>query len=134
MTHPPDASAPPLVLFDGHCGFCRAGAAFIAERQRPGAVRFVALASDEGKAALVAYGFPVDFDRSMVLIENDQAYTDSAAVWRLAVHMRWPWRAFAVGRLVPRPVRDAMYRWVARNRGKLPGGGACAIDPRHGPL
>ena len=119
-----------LVLFDGHCGFCRASVCFAAKRLRAGAgVRFVALQSDEGRAALVSHGFAADYGRSVVVIEDGRAETESAATLRLVSHLRWPWRGLGAGRLVPRAVRDGMYRWVARNRGKIPGSpGACDIS------
>ena len=123
-----------LVLYDGGCGFCRASACFAAERLRTGDdVRFAALQSEDGRAALVAHGFPADYGRSVVVIENGQAFTESAATLRLVRHLRWPWRGLGAGRLIPRPMRNAMYRWVARNRGKLAvNGEACAVVPSPG--
>jgi salicylate hydroxylase len=43
-----------------------------------------------------------------------QAHSD--AVLAIAAGLPFPWRLLAVGRVVPRPVRDALYRLVARNR------------------
>ena len=127
IPHPMPAPTPMLVLYDGGCGFCRASAAFAAGRLRRTDTRFAALASDEGRAALRAYGFPADYDRSVVVIDAGSAYTESTAAWRLANRLRWPWRLLALGRLVPRPPRDAAYRWIARHRGRLPGGGVCTL-------
>jgi predicted DCC family thiol-disulfide oxidoreductase YuxK len=38
-----------------------------------------------------------------------------------------PWRMFGIFRLIPRCIRDVIYRWVARNRYRF-GGKANACD------
>ncbi len=40
----------------------------------------------------------------------------SDAVLTIAARLPFPWRLLAVGRVLPRPVRDTLYRFVARNR------------------
>ncbi len=44
---------------------------------------------------------------------------DSDAVLRIYEGLGWPWRVAALARLVPRPLRDPVYRLVARNRYRL---------------
>ena len=53
---------------------------------------------------------------SVVLIEDGKAYTHSAGALRVARHLRAPWRWLRVFWIVPRPLRDAVYRWFARHR------------------
>ena len=123
VSAPPPTALPTVVLFDGECGFCRAGAARAARRLRTGDyVQFVPMQSARGRETLVKHGFPADFGRSMVIIENGRPLTDSAAALALAGHLRWPWKALKTLRVVPRPMRDAAYRWVARHRKRFPGG------------
>ncbi|HEX8323253.1 MAG TPA: DCC1-like thiol-disulfide oxidoreductase family protein [Tepidisphaeraceae bacterium] len=120
-----------LVLYDGDCGFCTASADFAKRHLRDADVRFAPLASDVGRAALKAHGFAADYAESVVVIEGGRAYTESAATLRLARHLRWPWRAAVWGKIIPSPLRDAAYRWVARHRGKFPGGGGvCSVPGR----
>ncbi len=123
-----DSASPTVVLFDGECGFCRAGAARASRRLRAGeSVQFVPMQSARGRETLVEHGFPADFGRSMVIIENGRPLTSSAAALALTGHLRWPWRGLRALRVVPRTIRDAAYRWVARNRKRFPGGkDACA--------
>ncbi len=52
----------------------------------------------------------------MVLIEGGAGYTESTAALLIARHLPAPWSWLSVLRIVPRPVRDAVYRLVARNR------------------
>ncbi|XBS70210.1 DCC1-like thiol-disulfide oxidoreductase family protein [Acerihabitans sp. KWT182] len=50
----------------------------------------------------------------------------SDAFFEALTQLGWPWRALRILRLIPRGLRDAIYRYVARNRyrwfGKLPSG------------
>jgi predicted DCC family thiol-disulfide oxidoreductase YuxK len=52
----------------------------------------------------------------VVLVENGSYYTESAAVLRIARRLRFPWPLAYVFILVPKPLRNALYRLVARNR------------------
>lgn len=51
-----------------------------------------------------------------VLIQGDQFYLYSAAALRTMAVLDWPYRALSVFSLVPTPLRDFGYRFVARHR------------------
>lgn len=53
---------------------------------------------------------------TVILLENGVYYTESAAVLRIARKLRFPWPVTYVFILVPRPLRNALYRYVAKNR------------------
>lgn len=105
----------PVILFDGVCTFCNASVTFIIRRDPAAVFRFAALQSAAGEA--YADRFPqlrrID---SLVLIDEDRCYVESSAALRIASRLRGPWKLFSVLLAVPRPVRDAVYRWFARNR------------------
>ena len=52
-------------------------------------------------------------------MEGDRVRRDSDAVLAIYSGLGWPWRAMALFRLIPRFVRDAVYRLVARHRYRL---------------
>jgi len=118
----------PLILFDGTCNFCDRVMHFVIDRERGSTLRFAALQSEPGRerleaattpeqALLLRAGANGDGDPdSVVLIEGNRMYTHSAAALRIARHLRWPWRWLGVFVIVPRPIRDAVYRWIGRNR------------------
>jgi predicted DCC family thiol-disulfide oxidoreductase YuxK len=54
----------------------------------------------------------------MALVEGDKAYTESAAAFRIARKLRAPWPLLYVGMIVPRGIRDVIYRFVAARRYK----------------
>ncbi|MGQ0551821.1 MAG: thiol-disulfide oxidoreductase DCC family protein [Planctomycetota bacterium] len=127
------ASAPAVLVFDDECGLCtrsmrwlqrhaRRGARLeLVGRSTPGAARW--MAEDGVSPALVSAR--VD---SVVLLTGGRVFLRSSAVLRLLPHLRWPWRVFGMLWLVPRPLRDSAYDFVARRRhswfGRGGGGGA----------
>ena len=106
----------PLILFDGVCNLCNAAVQWVIERDRRSVFRFGALQSEAGRAALRGEAAAEDLPDSIVLIDAAGTHTRSDAAIRIARGLGFPWSLAAVGLAVPRPLRDAVYSWVARNR------------------
>jgi predicted DCC family thiol-disulfide oxidoreductase YuxK len=104
-----------LVLFDGVCNLCNATVLFIIDRDPGEQFRFAPLQSTVGKQALERYPALAGVD-SVVLVDERGAWAESDAAIRIARRLGWPWRAAGVLGIAPRPARDAIYRWIARNR------------------
>lgn len=106
-----------VLIFDGACNLCNATVNFIIDHDRAGRFRFASNASEAGQALLRGCGLPADAVETVVLVEPDgRCYTKSAAALRVARALGWPWRFAYAGAVIPRPVRDRVYDWVARNR------------------
>jgi predicted DCC family thiol-disulfide oxidoreductase YuxK len=119
-----------IVLFDGTCGFCEGSVRFIARRDRRGYFRFAPSQWPQAAAVLARHGLTREAARSLVLIEGDQVYVRSTASLRVAARLDWPWRAAAWLLWVPEPLRDAVYRVVARVRHRLARpSNACELPP-----
>lgn len=109
-------SATAIVLFDGVCNLCDQSVQFIIQRDPKQRYQFAPLQSDLAKELLQEHQLnPKDLERA-VLIENGKAYTHSTASLRVVRHLSGAWPLLYVFILVPRFIRDAVYRWVARNR------------------
>lgn len=118
-----------IILFDGTCAFCERSVRFIATRDH-GYFKFGASQNPEGRALLAQYGTSREATRSLILIEDDEISLRSTAVLRIARRMTAPWRWASVFLLVPRPIRDAVYRVVAAIRHRIAGrSNACEIPP-----
>lgn len=107
---------PPVILFDGVCNLCNASVQFILDRDPDARFRFASLQSEEGAALLRSHGGDPEALDSVVLIEDGRVFQHSDAALRIARHLSGAWPALAALRIVPRPLRDAGYRLVARNR------------------
>ena len=113
----PVAFERPIVLFDGVCNVCSRLTRFVIEHDPPPArFRLAALQSETGRRLLREHGLPKDELDTFILVEGDRALVRSTAALRLLALLGPPWSLLAVLRVVPRPVRDAAYNWIARHR------------------
>jgi len=106
-----------IVLFDGTCNLCSATVAFLIPRDCTSRLRFASLQSAVGQELLRRHGIsaPATPD-SVVYIEGERAFTRSDAALAIAGRLASPWPLLGVFWYVPRPLRDAVYSLVARNR------------------
>ena len=117
MQKPAEASAPLLLLFDGDCLLCDGVVQWLAAHDPHNRLRFASLQSGLGQCLLQAHGLPADYRASIVAIAEPTVWQESAAVLRILQALGGGWQVPAlVGRLIPRFLRDALYRFVARNR------------------
>ncbi len=107
-----------VVLFDGVCNLCNGVVDFAIRRDPSGRLAFGALQSPEGQGLLRAVGLSDAALDSLVVIDpGGTVHRSSSAALCVARALRSPWPALAAaGALVPRPLRDLVYAWVARNR------------------
>ncbi len=113
MSDAPDA---PLVIFDGACNLCAGSVRFILARERDQQLRFAAVQSARGQVELRRWGLDPTAPASFLLIEEGRALQRSDAALALARHLRLPWRAVRVLRVLPRAWRDAVYDFIAARR------------------
>lgn len=104
-----------IVLFDGHCSFCDASVRFIIQRDPTAIFRFASLQSEIGQQLVQRMHIPKQTD-SLVLIEGTTAYTHSTAALRIAKQLHRLWPLLYICILIPRPIRDGLYRFIAKNR------------------
>jgi predicted DCC family thiol-disulfide oxidoreductase YuxK len=115
-----------LLLFDGTCGFCARSVQFVLQRERRHrTLHFASLDSSIGREVRARYPELEGVD-SVVWVEPGvsskeyRLYVRSEAVFRVLKYIGGVWTAFAVaGAIVPRPLRDWVYDFVARHRHKI---------------
>jgi predicted DCC family thiol-disulfide oxidoreductase YuxK len=110
-----DALAPRVVLFDGVCNVCNAAVNFIIDRDPEARFCFASLQSGKGRELCAAHGLSEDV-RTIVLVEDGAAYTESTAVLRIVRRLGAAWPLLYVAILLPRALRDVLYRFFAANR------------------
>lgn len=120
-----EATTHPLVLFDGECTLCNGWVQFVIKRDPGARYRFASLQSDAGRAALRAALDPdgrmgpevlETLPDSIVLLRDGKLRVKSGAALAIARGLRWPWPLLSVFWLIPYPLRDLVYDWIARNR------------------
>ena len=117
-----------VVLFDGQCVMCTAGARLLLRADKHGLFKLGSVQSAEGQAILAWHGLPVlDLD-TFILSEGARLYVRSSAYVRIVSQLPLPWKLGALLWIIPRPLRDRLYDAVARNRYRFfPKRQVCAI-------
>jgi predicted DCC family thiol-disulfide oxidoreductase YuxK len=106
----------PILFFDGVCNLCNAAVTFVIERDPTVHFRFASLQSDMGRDVLKQLGqSPEHFD-SFILWENGLFYERSTAALLVARRLSGAWPLLYSFMIVPKPIRDAVYGFIARNR------------------
>ncbi|MDQ0195521.1 thiol-disulfide oxidoreductase DCC family protein [Paenibacillus wynnii] len=107
-----------IVLIDGVCHLCQGLVRFIIPRDPKGRFMFASLQSEIAQNLIHKHGIVLERGQlsTVVLLENGVYYTQSVAVLRIARRLRFPWSAAYGFIFVPPPLRNVLYRYVARNR------------------
>jgi predicted DCC family thiol-disulfide oxidoreductase YuxK len=107
-----------VILYDGVCVFCSRWVRFIAAHDVGRRFRFTAIQSSYGTRLAHAFGIdPHDPDTNAVIHGGVVFFKSDAALTVLSSLPGWGWTRFV--RLAPKPLRDAVYNLVARNRYRI---------------
>ncbi|WP_010459494.1 thiol-disulfide oxidoreductase DCC family protein [Acidovorax radicis] len=108
-----------IVVFDGQCLLCNGWVQFLLRHDPAQRIRFASIQSAAGQQLLARAGLKVDGLQTLLVIDGDRSWQHTAAILQVLHTLDWPWRLAWVGWLMPAPVRDALYRWAARNRYRI---------------
>ena len=117
-----DASVPDFddadlrAVMDAHCGLCSKGAQWIVRNDDQRRFKIIPLQSELGSALMHHYGLNPDDPSSWLFIENGKAYTSMDAVIRVGQYLGGFSSWLVILRIIPKPVQDVFYRFIARNR------------------
>ncbi|AXI09218.1 thiol-disulfide oxidoreductase [Oceanobacillus zhaokaii] len=106
-----------IILFDGVCNFCSNSVNFIIKRDKHATFKFGSLQSDIGIKLKNQTNLPEDTD-SIVLMEDGKYYDKSTAALRISKELDGFWKFLYVFIIVPKPLRDLAYNYLAKNRYK----------------
>ena len=69
-----------------------------------------------GQALYRKFGIDPERPDTLIVVTTEVALRDSDAVIAIWSRLAWPWRALVAVRVIPRGVRDPLYRTIARYR------------------
>lgn len=116
------ATPNPIVLYDGVCGLCNRLVQFLLKHDKHDRLRFASLQSGFAIEVLTRHGInPADLDTVHVVenyqLANEVVLDRSDAILRTGEAIGGVWAFLAtLGSIVPRSLRDLVYRFVAGNR------------------
>jgi predicted DCC family thiol-disulfide oxidoreductase YuxK len=115
-----------VVIFDGHCGLCNRAVRWLLVRDRRGRLRFAAFDSPKVAGLLARHGLDAagaaSIPSTIVVVcdpggrlERLLSRSDAVLILLRELPRPWPAVAAALG-WIPRPLRDLVYRLIARWR------------------
>ncbi len=110
---------PLILIFDGDCVLCSANARFVLQHDKRGLFRLAAMQGEAGTALMRDAGIDAAHPDTIILLDGARVRRESDAVIAIFEKLGWPWRVAGAARLIPARLRDAAYRWIARNRYRL---------------
>lgn len=110
----------PTIIYDDACPLCTAAVRAIIKRDRKAIFRFASAGSEAGRRIQRAVGIDALEEGTLILVKSGTAYTRSDALIEIGRDLNGAGRGLsALLRLLPRRLRDWLYRLVARNRQRL---------------
>jgi len=111
-----DPSRDHLLLFDGVCHLCDASVRFILRRDPMGKIKFAPIQSPLGRELYTQHGLDPAAPNAMLFLTPTGAFRASDAALEIARTLGGAWQLALLFKPLPRPLRDAAYYFIARNR------------------
>ena len=105
-----------IILFDGVCNMCVWSVRFIVQTDKKDKFKLASIQSEIGKKIINDYKIDIKRNDSIVLISNNVLYYRSSAVLSILYHLRTVWKILLILYVIPYPIRDLIYRFVAKTR------------------
>ncbi|WP_332775921.1 thiol-disulfide oxidoreductase DCC family protein [Polaromonas sp.] len=105
-----------IVVFDAQCLLCNGWVQFLLRHDKRRVLRFASIQGAQGQAFLTRVGLKVEGLQTLLLVDGVRTWQHTAAILRVLHALGSPWRLAWMAWLIPAPLRDALYRLVARHR------------------
>ncbi|GEC58537.1 putative DCC family thiol-disulfide oxidoreductase YuxK [Bradyrhizobium japonicum] len=107
-----------VILYDGVCIFCSRWVRFVIARDTARRFRFTPIQSGYGTRLAKSFGIDPDDPDTNAVVHGGVAYMKSDAALTVLSHLPgWGWTRTLFA--VPKPLRDAVYSLIARNRYRI---------------
>lgn len=116
-----------IIFFDSDCVFCSSCVRFIIKNDPKAYFSFASLHSELAQNILKEFGSKQNMLHSIILLENSLVFSESTAVLKIAGRLGVPWKVFSLLLVIPIPIRDLIYRWIAKNRYRWGDSKTCII-------
>ena len=116
MSSTPQDTKQSIIFFDGVCNLCEGFIQWIIRRDSDGYFQFSSLQSDFAHAFFEAKKEDLGDLNTVLLYHEGEFYKESDVSFEVIRRLGFPWVLLYPFRLLPRMIRDSIYRWVAKNR------------------
>ena len=105
-----------IIFFDGVCNLCNWSVMFIIKHDKRCIYSFASLQSEFAKDQLKhVNGQDIKYD-SVVYLEDNLMFAQSDATLKIGVGFGGMWKLMGVFKIIPKQLRDGIYKIIAKNR------------------
>ena len=105
-----------IIFFDGICILCNRVVDFLLEKDHKNRLKFASLQSETGSAILQRLQYNPVKEDSVIFSDEGRILIKSTAVLKIAGYLGFPYSITVLLFIIPRPLRDWGYDYIARNR------------------
>jgi predicted DCC family thiol-disulfide oxidoreductase YuxK len=118
-----------ILVYDGYCNLCGAIVRFVKKHDRTCRFRYVPVQSEDGREIAAAAGVELGRASTVILVYNSVYLTRSDAALMVFRQLGGRWMIMYAFIILPRFIRDAVYRLIAATRYRLFGGSDTCYIP-----
>jgi predicted DCC family thiol-disulfide oxidoreductase YuxK len=107
-----------VLYFDGVCNLCNGAIQFTLKRNKKQDIYFASLQSEIGQVMMKKYGIDNNNLSSLIFVENGIPYTESTGALKVTKYLNGLWPLMVAFLIVPKFIRDSVYKFIAKNRYK----------------
>ncbi|MDC0106512.1 DCC1-like thiol-disulfide oxidoreductase family protein [bacterium] len=104
------------VFFDGVCNLCNRSVNFLISKDKKEVLKFASLQSEYAQNTIPKELLNRENLDTIIVYSDGQFYDRSNAVLKLCKILGGGFYVFLIGYLIPRFIRDGLYRFIANNR------------------
>ena len=108
-----------VVIYDGVCNFCNGAVRFIIKRDPNGLFLFAPMQSEYAQNLIREHSVHNVGQDTFLLVKDGRCYIWTEAALEIAGELTGFWWLFKATRIIPRKIRDYLYRAFARSRYEL---------------
>ncbi|XP_062233208.1 uncharacterized protein LOC133930558 [Phragmites australis] len=114
----PTVLQPRVLIYDGVCHLCHRGVKWVIRADKHAKIRFCCVQSKAAEPYLRLVGMDrEDVLRRVLFVEGPEAYYEgSTAALKVASYLPLPYSVLSSLLIIPAPLRDAVYDYIAKNR------------------
>lgn len=118
-----------LVVYDGFCFLCSGTVRFLLKIDRKKRLKFTTIRLQEEKATSDKNSGS-SAPSTVIFIINQKIYSESEAIIRIFDKVGGVWKSANLFNVIPKKMRDSLYRYIARHRYKVFGKkNQCEVPP-----
>ncbi len=107
-----------LILFDGDCLLCNRSIQYVLRKDKSKSFLFAPLQTQKVQQLLQSLNIKIkdNIPNSVILIEDEKVYQESTAVLKIIARLSGAVKYLSVFRIVPKFIRNPIYRFIAQRR------------------